>query len=144
MVFCPYEPENAVLKSKLAEHLKTCPKRIELEQIQSKRWYKKGINFFNVELKSCLEQTREEREDNQLKNMDKDLLQALVDKINTFYDMLKSKHQHDPNLKSLFQVEQIIEQWKEQRDKCAMSNPEIKHANQQNKIVDIMRDYNIL
>ena len=129
MVFCPYEPKNAVLKSKLDEHLKTCPKRIELEQIQSKRWYKKGINFFNPELRSTFDQTREQREDNQLKNMDKDTLDALVLKINTFYDNLKSKHENDPNLTSLFQVEQIIDQWKEQRDKSAMFNPEIKHAN---------------
>jgi hypothetical protein len=30
MVFCPYEPKNTVLKSKLEEHLKTCPKKLEL------------------------------------------------------------------------------------------------------------------
>ena len=29
-IFCPYEPKNTVLKSKLEEHLKTCPKRLEL------------------------------------------------------------------------------------------------------------------
>ena len=32
-IFCPYEPKNAILKSKFEEHLKTCPKRLELEKM---------------------------------------------------------------------------------------------------------------
>ena len=37
MVFCPFEPKNAVLKTKLEEHLKTCPKRLEIESIKAKK-----------------------------------------------------------------------------------------------------------
>lgn len=47
MVFCPYEPKNAIFKDKLEEHLKKCPKRLELEKIKSKPFFNKGINFFN-------------------------------------------------------------------------------------------------
>ena len=36
MVLCPYEPQNYVLKIKLEDHLKTCPKRLELELISKK------------------------------------------------------------------------------------------------------------
>ena len=49
MVFCPYEPKNSVLKSKLDEHLKTCPKKIEIEEMESKQWFMKDINFCNPE-----------------------------------------------------------------------------------------------
>ena len=60
MVTCPYEPKNQVLKSKLEDHLKTCPKKRELEEIASKPFYQKGINFMNPELFSCF--------DNQIKD----------------------------------------------------------------------------
>jgi len=63
MVFCPYEPKNSVLKSKLEEHLKTCPKRLELEAIKKKPWYKEGINFCNPALQSSFELTAEERDE---------------------------------------------------------------------------------
>ena len=49
MVFCPYEPKNSVLKSKLDEHLKTCPKKIEIEEMEIKQWFMKDINFCNPE-----------------------------------------------------------------------------------------------
>jgi len=55
MVFCPFEPKNAVLKDKLEEHLKTCPKKKELDDIASKPWYYKGINFMNPDLPSCFD-----------------------------------------------------------------------------------------
>ena len=49
MVYCPYEPKNAILKHKLEEHLKTCPKKKELEQMELKTWFKRGINFINMD-----------------------------------------------------------------------------------------------
>ena len=55
MVFCPYEPKNAVLKSKLDEHLKTCPKKLLLDEIFKKEWHTKGINFMNPDLPSCFD-----------------------------------------------------------------------------------------
>ena len=74
MVFCPFEPKNAVLKSKLEEHIKTCPKRIELEKISSKLWYTKGINFANPDLPSCFD--AESRED-KLSKLDPEIQEAI-------------------------------------------------------------------
>jgi len=75
MVFCPYEPKNAVLKDKLEEHLKTCPKRLEIEAVRGRAWFREGINFRNPELRSCFELSEKERNDNQLKNLDRDKLE---------------------------------------------------------------------
>jgi hypothetical protein len=74
MVFCPFEPKNAVLKSKLEEHIKTCPKRIELEKISSKLWYTRGINFANPDLPSCFD--AESRED-KLSKLDPEIQEAI-------------------------------------------------------------------
>lgn len=64
MVFCPYEPKNLVLKSKLDEHLKTCPKKLELERMQKKKWYSKDINYCNPEYPSSFDDTKEDRYEN--------------------------------------------------------------------------------
>ena len=61
MVFCPYEPKNAVLKSKLEQHLKTCPKRLELEEIKKKPFYTEGVNFMNPGEKSVFDLSEEEK-----------------------------------------------------------------------------------
>lgn len=89
MVFCPYEPKNAVLKDKLQEHLKTCPKRLELEVMSKKAWYSEGVNFANPSLPSCFEMSEDERKANQLKNLDAAKLQVILGKIDAFYDKLK-------------------------------------------------------
>ena len=83
MVFCPYEPKNAVLKSKLEDHLKTCPKKKELEEIASKKWYTKGINFMNPQLKSCFDNLV--TQETSLKNLDQTMIQSISDKIEEFY-----------------------------------------------------------
>ena len=70
MVFCPYEPKNTILKSKLEEHLKTCPKKLELEEIEKKLWFSKGINFCNPHLLSYFDISKEERDKQQLKNLE--------------------------------------------------------------------------
>jgi hypothetical protein len=70
MVFCPYEPKNAVLKSKLEDHLKTCPKRLEIEAIKAKKWYSLGINFMNPQHKSSFDMSQEEKDASTLSKLD--------------------------------------------------------------------------
>jgi hypothetical protein len=76
MVFCPFEPKNAVLKSKLDDHLKTCPKKREIEEIQKKPWFKDGINFCNRDAS---------KNETQLKDIDPEKVETVVRKINDLF-----------------------------------------------------------
>ena len=106
MVFCPYEPKNAVLKSKLEEHLKTCPKRLEVESIKSKPWFKEGINFMNPHFKSSFDMSVQERDASALSKLNPEVVDEIIDKINTLYEKLKGLK--DKTTSDLFRVSEIV------------------------------------
>ena len=100
MVLCPYEPRNLVLKSKLDDHLKTCPKKRELDEIASKQWYTKHINFMNPNLPSCFDNLV--TDETKLANVDKSILTCIATKIEQFYSKMQKEHSNDPNMNDLF------------------------------------------
>ena len=110
---CPYEPKNAILKDKLEEHLKTCPKKRELDEIASKPWYSKGINFMNPELPSCFDkECREEK----LSTLDQETVKVISDKISNLYDMLEAKHKNDEHVRYLFESVQEVHKYYKQSE----------------------------
>ena len=142
MVFCPFEPKNSVLKSKLEEHLKTCPKRRELEEIAAKPWYKCGINFMNPELPSCFDP--ENRED-KLSNHSEEEVACISAKINNLFDKLKAQHCSDDHIQGLFASVDVVQQfYLKNAENDQKLQPEAKHRNQQNKIVDWMEARGLL
>ena len=68
-------------------------------------------------------------------------MKIIVDKIWDFYGNLKEKHKNDADLKELFQVQEVVSQFLENKDADSkqMYAPQIKHSNQQNQIVDWMQ-----
>lgn len=123
MVCCPYEPKNFILKSKLDEHLKTCPKRLEIESIRAKPWFKEGINFMNPQFKSSFDLTVEERDAAALSKLDPEIVEEITNKINKLYDKLKALD--DKSTSDLFRVSEIVDKWGSDQ----MLKPELKHTN---------------
>ena len=113
VVTCPYEPKNQVLKHKLQEHLKTCPKRLEIEQIEAKSWFSKGINFMNPDKPSNFDLSPEEREASQLKYLDPGVLRDLTKAVETGYQKVKDALKEDSNFGGLLNVDKIVEAHRE-------------------------------
>ena len=144
MVLCPYEPKNLVLKSKLEDHLKTCPKKRELEEIAAKPFFAKGINFMNPTLHSCFENQIKDNQEQQLKCLDSKMISQLEAKVLAFYDQIQEKHKDDVMYRDLFKSVDIIEEFYQNDKEADKFAPQMKHMNQQNKIVDWMKQHGLL
>jgi tRNA:m4X modification enzyme len=88
----------------------------------------------NPSLKSNFTMTDKEKQENTLKNIEPEIIENLITIINSFYTELKNLG--DENCSDLF-----LEPKPEDSDKF---EPELKHMNQQNKIVDWMQGHNLL
>jgi len=81
-----------------------------------------------------------------LRNIDPDILDKITAKIEKFYEQMKEKHKENEDLKSLFQVQEVIYHFLQNKNSefNQKLKPEMKHSNQQNKIVDWMVEKKLL
>ena len=92
----------------------------------------------NPHFKSSFDMTAEERDAAALSKLDPEVVEEITNKINKLYDKLKALD--DKSTSDLFRVSEIVDKWGSDQ----MLKPELKHTNQQNKIVDWMKDHELL